>query len=519
MFDLLNALLRPKEIKLKEMWRKAKEELGEFKWRKTNLQLLQTISILKQNYCSSKYLYYLVPETLRKIKEAEKLKEIKIISSKEEFIEEWNFALENIKKTINKLKNPRDFGAIKPNLVPYPTMMPILTSLYVEKEKERYSNKEKVENKIRKWYWASIFTQNYSSSVESQMARDFQEMKKWFKDDKLIPDSIKQIEREVENIDLEKETRSGSSIYKAIFNILITKKAKDWNTFELPEYSKLEDHHIVPRSWGKKNGLNNKIDTILNRVLISEKTNRIIISDKLPNIYLKEMLKKSGEEKFCELLESHLISRKAADILMRDNFSKKDYEEFIEERKKTIIEEIKKMLGLDIKYKIRKDIISPEKPYSNKIQMIDTIKDCNNFIYWVDKYFSGAGLEMINLAFQSEDKPKVGKIKILTSLEKVNIDLRKIFKRFKKEFKDKNVEVEMRVIIKNKVGSEIHDRWILSENKCFNVPSPDVIARGQYSEIKETKNIVPFKEWWEESLDVISQWDRIEELKNNKKNL
>jgi hypothetical protein len=46
-----------------------------------------------------------------------------------------------------------------------------------------------------------------------------------------------------------------------------------------------------------------------------------------------------------------------------------------------------------------------------------------------------------------------------------------------------------------------------------------VIARGQYSEIKETKNIVPFKEWWEESLDVISQWDRIEELKNNKKNL
>ena len=46
----------------------------------------------------------------------------------------------------------------------------------------------------------------------------------------------------------------------------------------------------------------------------------------------------------------------------------------------------------------------------------------------------------------------------------------------------------MKVITDNKLKAQIHDRWIISENLCYNIPSTDTVARGQYSEVKETTN-------------------------------
>lgn len=76
---------------------------------------------------------------------------------------------------------------------------------------------------------------------------------------------------------------------------------------------------------------------------------------------------------------------------------------------------------------------------------------------------------------------------------------------------NRGVACELRVITDRKLESSIHDRWILSKTKNFNIPSPDIIARGQYSEIKETRNKPPFEEWWNKSADIITEWNRIVE--------
>jgi hypothetical protein len=68
----------------------------------------------------------------------------------------------------------------------------------------------------------------------------------------------------------------------------------------------------------------------------------------------------------------------------------------------------------------------------------------------------------------------------------------------------------MRVIVDPKLKSSIHDRWVISKNKSFNIPSPDVVARGQYSEVKKTENIPPFDDWWNRSLDIIDDWNGIQ---------
>ncbi|MEW6557389.1 MAG: ORF6N domain-containing protein [Elusimicrobiota bacterium] len=145
-------------------------------------------------------------------------------------------------------------------------------------------------------------------------------------------------------------------------------------------------------------------------------------------------------------------------------------------------------------------LISPEKPFSNKKNFKDIIRSCRKYIYWVDKYFSEIGLELLS---ESVDFEKVKIIKILTSAEKVNEKLEKSFRDFKVELKNNDVICKLKVITDNKIRTSIHDRWLMSDNFCFNLPSTDTLARGQYSEIKKTLNRPPFAKWWNKSTDII----------------
>jgi hypothetical protein len=218
--------------------------------------------------------------------------------------------------------------AINSTFVPYPSIIPAFTSIRAHVEKSGYKNILDVNAKIKKWYWSSIFTLNYSSSVESTSAKDFGDLKKWFDDDSEEPDNYIKFIQELENQDFKRENQKGTAKYNAIFNLLILNEARDWYTSDLPEYETLDDHHIVPHSWGKKN-VGNDINSILNKTPLSPATNRHVISDRMPHDYLAEMKENNGETKFYKILESHLISRKACEILMRKPFNKEDYFEFI----------------------------------------------------------------------------------------------------------------------------------------------------------------------------------------------
>ena len=155
---------------------------------------------------------------------------------------------------------------------------------------------------------------------------------------------------------------------------------------------------------------------------------------------------------------------------------------------RTIFEVIHK--PIDVK------LLSPGKPFSNKKAIRDIISSCEKYIYWVDKYFSRAGLDWLS---ESLNTSKVKGIKILMSPEKLDEKFVSLYKDLKEELKNDGMKCELRVISDNKLNADIHDRWIISENLCYNMPSTDTIARGQYSEVKRTANLPPFDEWWEKS--------------------
>ena len=77
--------------------------------------------------------------------------------------------------------------------------------------------------------------------------------------------------------------KRGTSVYNGIFNLLVLRGARDWMTGNVPQYGDLDDHHIVPKDWGKDNSLGNSIDTILNRTPLTADTNRKVIRNRPPN--------------------------------------------------------------------------------------------------------------------------------------------------------------------------------------------------------------------------------------------
>lgn len=344
-FDLINALLTPRGLKLKHMWRESAKRLEFVETDKMNVYILQVMSILRQAYCSPKYLYFLLPGQEKTVRNSEgnSRKEI-LVKDAADFENLWNNATDSLEKAINLLNHPQEYGAISSKHLPYVSILPVFSALQSKSSNLEANKRLDAKRKIRYWYWASVFTNRYSGSVESTSARDYLDVVEWFGDDSAEPGLISEFKERLRTLDLRKESKRGTSVYSGIFNLLVLQGAKDWTTGEIPQHNDLDDHHIIPASWGSDNLEGNSIHSILNRSPLSSDTNRNVINDRLPNEYLPQMIKDNGEKVVSAIMESHFISPKAQDILMRNPFTPDDYEQFMNERQKTLREAIENLL-------------------------------------------------------------------------------------------------------------------------------------------------------------------------------
>lgn len=357
-FDLINALLKPKGVQLKHLWRTAKSKLDFVETRRMNRYVLQVMSILRQAYCSPKYLYYLLPGAEKKVRDSDgSLRKEVLIRSVAGFEERWHRAVDSLQRAINLLRHPQEFGAISSRYLPYVSILPAFAAAQAAARAQPANRQLDAQRKLRYWYWASVFTNRYSGAVESTSARDYLDLKRWFDDDSAEPTLIASFKTRFRGIDLRRETKRGTSVYNGVFNLLVLRGARDWMTGTVPQYGDLDDHHIVPRSWGKEEtALDTSIDTILNRTPLTADTNRRVIRDRLPNEYIPELVQANGESTVRATLESHCISPAAFGILLRDPFTPADYEAFLKERQRTLQEAIEDLLvkeRLDLSPRLR----------------------------------------------------------------------------------------------------------------------------------------------------------------------
>jgi hypothetical protein len=344
-FDLLNALLKPKGVQLKAMWREAEPRLDFVAGGKLNVYILQVMSLLRQSHCSPQYLYFLLPGVERKTRKADGSFERQImVASADEFRERWSAAVTTLENAVERLRHPHEFGVSSAAYLPYYAILPVFAAGLSELKTQPPGNRLAAEGCFRLWYWASIFTNRYSASSETTAARDIQDLRAWFGDEAAEPPVVAEFARKVATLDLRGETKKGSANYNAIFNLAVIAGARDWISGAIPKPGELDDHHIVPKSWGAKHLGGNTIDMILNRTPLTDDTNRTVIADRLPNQYLPELIATNGRAKVEELMQSHFISPGALDILLRDPFTPDDFEFFTRERQRAIVAAIQSLL-------------------------------------------------------------------------------------------------------------------------------------------------------------------------------
>ncbi|MDW7761648.1 MAG: DUF262 domain-containing protein [Acidobacteriota bacterium] len=344
-FDLMNALLKPKGLQLKLMWRKAAPRLEFVDSGKMNVYVLQIMSILCQSYCSPKYLYYLLPGQEKQIRDDDgKIRKEILISDIKEFQKKWSHAVNSLEDSINMLKHPHEFGVSSSQYLPYVSILPVFAALQAACKDLPANQQLNAQRKIRHWYWASVFINRYSGSVESTSARDFIDIRAWMDDEDATPALLHEFHDRFRSLELKKETKKGTSVYNGIFNLLVIQGARDWMTGNVPQYGDLDDHHIVPISRATDLLKGIAVHTILNRTPLTAETNRKIIRNRLPNEYLPDLIADNSETQVRAILESHFISSFAMDILLRDPFGPDDYDAFITERQRTILEAVENLL-------------------------------------------------------------------------------------------------------------------------------------------------------------------------------
>ncbi len=343
-FDLVNALLRPKDLQLKALWREAEPRLDFVHSERLNVYVLQVMSLLLQEYCSPKYLYYMIPGFQRTLRSPDgSLRRETLVPNVDDFEHRWHTAVDALERSIHHLQNPHDFGAVSSAYLPYVAILPAFTALQQYARTLPPVQQPDAGRKIRQWYWASVFTKRYSGSVESTSARDFRDVTAWFDYQARQPDLIEEFEEGFRALQFRGENRRGTSIYNGIFNLLVMSGAKDWFSGNAPHHGQLDDHHIVPRSWGHDHNVGSEIDSILNRTPLSADTNQRL-GNRLPSEHLAELMDASGEQTVRATLETHLIPPTAFDILCRTPFTPGDFEEFLIERERTIRGAIESLL-------------------------------------------------------------------------------------------------------------------------------------------------------------------------------
>jgi hypothetical protein len=338
--------------------------------------VLQVMSILQQAYCSPKYLYYLMPGHEKSVREPDgSLRKEVLISSPKEFEQVWRQAVSSLRRAMELLHHPQEFGVVSSEYLPYVSILPAFAALQHWARSLPPNRRLDAQRKIRHWYWSSVFTNRYSGSVESTTARDFMDIKAWIDDDANEPGLIDEFRTRFRTLDLRKETRRGTSIYNGVFNLLVISGARDWMTGNVPQYGDLDDHHIIPKKWGQGHQLGGLIDTILNRAPLTTDTNRNVISDRLPSEYLTELIAANGEQTVRTTLESHFISSAAFDILLRDPFLPSDFDDFIAQRQRTLQDAIEDLFikeRLDLPPRLRELDIEIEEV---ELQLRRTVRD------------------------------------------------------------------------------------------------------------------------------------------------
>lgn len=325
-FELLTARFWPKNINLRELWSQAFEKFP----------IIQEFAVDP---------YYLLQGIALASRKTPSCKRSDVLNLTAADIEGWWWKVAaGLATGLTILQD--DCKVVLPKWIPYQTMLAPIAAILAKSKLPKTPDAGVHREKLKRWFWCSVFGQAYESAPNSQSAKDVSELSMWL-DGGPVPESIKSLRfdpRALRDI-----TPRQRAIYRGTICLILGtgNGARDFHTQavitgNLMNQQGIDDHHVFPDDFlQKKKGitLSRVRDCVLNRTLIDKTTNQMI-GNRPPSDYLSDIYKTPGFP-FDAVLESHCLPTGKVSPLWNN-----DYEAFLAWRQDRLWKEIKRLTGL-----------------------------------------------------------------------------------------------------------------------------------------------------------------------------
>lgn len=321
-FDLLTARFWSDDVRLRDLWAKAQEDhpiISEF-W-VDPYYILQAIAIFRSSSAPSCKRSDVLKMSIAQIQTG------------------WQPVVEGLVEFLHLLRN--DCGVVLPQWLPYNTILVPAAAILAAHADVKGPAAAAVKNKLKQWFWCSVFGQAYENAPNSQSVRDFIAFKTWIGGGE-PPQTVNGFTFDAAS--LRQITPRQRAIYRGVIALILRHGACDFHkggkiTAQQMLQEKIEDHHVFPQAYlsEKRPDIQASLrDCVLNRTLIDKGTNARI-GKKEPKTYLSDVVVEVGDNYLNHLLQSHLLPS----MLQSADFT--DFETFLDERQKLIAAQIQQV--------------------------------------------------------------------------------------------------------------------------------------------------------------------------------
>ncbi|MEA2031055.1 MAG: DUF262 domain-containing protein [candidate division Zixibacteria bacterium] len=318
-FDLLTARFWPEKLKLRDLWDKAQ----------TDHPIIADFEIDP---------YYILQAIALRTAKAPSCKRSDVLKMDVSKINtHWKLIVKGMANSLHLLRD--DCGVVLPKWLPSASILIPMAAIQSHVDELTGPEAGAAQDKIKKWFWCSVFGQAYEKAANSQAAKDYGELKKWIEKGEQ-PETV--VKFTLDKDSLRQVTPRQRGIYRGIIAIILRHGARDFHnctkiTANIIKEKNIDDHHVFPKAYINEHLQDispTQRDCILNRTLI-DKTTNIRIGKRPPSDYLAEIQNALGEDKFADLLDSHLLPSNVESGSLSDSF-----DSFLDQREKLIIEQI-----------------------------------------------------------------------------------------------------------------------------------------------------------------------------------
>jgi hypothetical protein len=262
--------------------------------------------------------------------------------NKNEFIDAWSAVTESIFTAVDYIRTVLRIPVSQ--LLPYNTLLvPLTYFFYKNHNRPTTALQDKL---ISQFFWWASLSNRYSSGVETKMAKDLERM------DEILAGIPPSYRGEEVNPALDhlryKWFNTGDAFCKVILCLYAWFQPRSFRNDSpvkidnswLKSSTSKNYHHFFPRAYLRSRGVPDwKANSILNITIVDEYLNKNAIRARSPAEYMNTFRKSNKHLE--ETMKTHLI-----DDLERFGIWQNDYETFLNERGRRVLEELNNRLNL-----------------------------------------------------------------------------------------------------------------------------------------------------------------------------